>query len=214
MSTLFNPFLEYEEALKLIENKLDINEKNGLDNNATPIFYVEDIKIVQLYINHGADINHQNKYGATPLFYIDNIDILRLLITYGANVNQQNDYKLTPLFYFENTDIIQLLINHGAWLNTRANSGKTLLDNQRRGYNGTLSDWLDNVKLLIAHGATAGKIETYQEFREYFTVEQQEAFDMFLTLTSDDNIFFQMCVAFQEGIKNNVSVKIKDMDIV
>jgi hypothetical protein len=66
---------------------------------------------------------------------------------------------------------------------------------------------------LIKHGLLFGKIENYQKHRFLFPLEKQEAFDAFASITSNDEDFFQMCLAYQESIKNNVKIEIKDMDL-
>ena len=71
-------------------------------------------------------------------------------------------------------------------------------------------------KLLIEHGAVPATVEFYQENRELFSKEQQKAFDAYASLTSMDNDFFQMCLAYQSlayqnGIKNNISMEIQDI---
>jgi hypothetical protein len=43
---------------------------------------------------------------------------------------------------------------------------------------------------------------------------QQEAFDMFITMTSDDNDFFQMCLAYMNKQKNNDKIEIKDIEFL
>ena len=70
------------------------------------------------------------------------------------------------------------------------------------------------MKHLIEHGFIAGKIVTYQKFRNYFNPEQQKAFDSFLLLINDDDIFFKMCLSYQNNNKNNDLIEIKEIDII
>jgi hypothetical protein len=68
--------------------------------------------------------------------------------------------------------------------------------------------------VYIKHGALPGKIDTFRKFRDLFTNEQQKAFCAFVMLTSDNDEFYHMCLAYQEGIKNGVKIEIKEMDIL
>jgi hypothetical protein len=69
-------------------------------------------------------------------------------------------------------------------------------------------------KSLIEHGAIASEIRTYQKFRDLFSEKQKEVFDSFILLTSDDHHFFEMCLAYQESVRNEVKINIKEMDII
>ena len=184
MKTLFSYGLTLEEAEELIKNGADVNEIYSKDENQTPLFFAKKI------------------------------ELMRLLIQHGANVNHQNHNKLTPASYTKDIEALQLFIDHGALLNIRDIYGATLLDHQNGMYNLMFQDHIDNAKLLIAHGAIAGRIEGYQLFRELFTPEQQKAFDAFSSITNNDEDFFRMCLAYQESIKNHVKINIKDMDIL
>lgn len=55
--------------------------------------HLKIIEIIKLLLNHGADINAQNKGGNTPLHLAsmsNNEDIVFLLLDHGANINIQN----------------------------------------------------------------------------------------------------------------------------
>ena len=156
-------------------------------------------------IKNGANVNDVNGYYETPLFYIDDLNIAKLLIKHGSNVNHRNIYNMTPIFCQDNIDICQLLINNGANINTRDINGLTILDGQ---------DYVNNAKYLIKYGALPGVIVTYQKYHDFFSEEQQKAFDSFLLLTSDNDQFFQMCLAYQNDQKNNDKIEIKDMEII
>ena len=41
--------------------------------------------------------------------------------------------------------------------------------------------------------------------------QQQKAFDVYMSITSNDDDFFQMCLAYQNGVKNNISMEIQDI---
>ncbi len=61
----------------------------------------------------------------------------------------------------------------------------------------------------------ASTIESYNAYREFFSEEQQKAFDAFVILSSENNeTFFQMCLAYQNDQKNNVKININEIDIL
>ena len=155
-------------------------------------------------IENGSDVNSINIIGLTPLYYVQNVEIAQLLIKHGANVNHQSNVKITPLFYSETIEIAKLLIAHGADVNHRDYNHHSILYNINHQFTG----------LFISAGAIPSEITTYYQLRHLFSEEQREAFDMFITITSDDNDFFQMCLAYQNDIKNHVKIEIKDMEII
>ena len=210
MKTLFDYDITLEEADELIKNGANVNEQHHHDQ-CTPIFYVKNLKIIELFIKHGANVNAKDKNGFTPLFHIRDkyVDVAKLLIKHGADVNARDNYKFSPIFYKSNIEIIELFINHGALLNIRDIYGLSPLDRIAEFEERTAS-----AKLLIAHGAIAGTRDGYQTYRDLFTVEQQKAFDAFASITSNDNDFYKMCLAYQESIKNNIKIEINDMEIL
>jgi ankyrin repeat protein len=166
-------------------------------------------------IQNGADVNFQNKYGETSLFYVKNVETAQLFIKHGIDINAKNKYGLSFIFYMDDIDILKFSIDHGLDINDINNIfGMTVLDDQNSLYNRSSKDNIDHAKLLIKYGAISGKIETYKKYRYLFTQEQQKAFDIYVSITSHDNDFFNMCLSYQNDQKNNVKIEIKDMDIV
>ena len=203
MKTLFDSDLTLKEAEELIRNGANVNEINK--NGETPLFYLENVSIAKLFIAHGADVDAKNQYGCTPLFYADEEEMIQLLIAHGADVNMLNNDLDSPLLhYVASIEAIKLFFENGANLNIIDKDGFTPLD---------LMD-TELSTYLISIGGIAGKIETYKRHHDSFSEEQQKAFDMFLTLTTSDTDFFHMCLAYQEGVKNNVKIEIKDMDLL
>ncbi|CAF3663445.1 unnamed protein product [Adineta steineri] len=75
--------------------------------------------IVQILLQHGADVNAQDRYGTTPLMLAvlhSDCDIVHLLLEQaGANVRIHNQYHLTAFDFVKyNLTIINDLIRNGA----------------------------------------------------------------------------------------------------
>ena len=205
--TLFDQDITLDEAKELIKNGADVNEEDAFNN--TPLFQVLNIDIALLLILHNANVNHIGFQNKTPLFHVLNPNIANLLIVHGADVNHFTSRGETPLFYANNIDIIDLFVKHGAYVNKCDIHGNSVLDSLYR-----LSTPQKDIKRLIKYGFISGKIENYKKYRELFIKEQQKAFDTFASITNNDDDFFQMCLAYQEGIKNNLSIEIQEIGIL
>ena len=88
------------------------------DDGVTPLMIaaamVDRTAIVQLLIEHGADVNASCNEGMTPLMYASHPDVVRELIRRGADVNAR-DRSGTPVRSFMGDPVsIELLINAGA----------------------------------------------------------------------------------------------------
>ena len=124
---------------------------------------VEHLKIAQLLLTHGADINARSADECTPLHLaseMGNLDFVRWLLNHGAEVNPQNAYGLTPLHLAAihgltdvssnqasnngNTDIVHLLLDHGADADVRDNNGNTPL------HSATFGGHIEVVRILLA----------------------------------------------------------------
>ena len=270
--TLFYPELTFEEAKELIKHGADVN-KIEYGRDGTPLFYIEDIKILKLFIQHGADVNAKDDEGLTYLFYNGTQKKFEFLIKNGANVNARDKNGCTPLHFYHDYHVTKILIDNDADVNAKDIDGHTPLHNvsdtniatllinhgadtnaidhntfsplyyhilysnkdivlflieknaklnipSRSGlaldilYQSIFSEKDQIAQSFIKYGAIAGKIKTYDFYRDLFTKKQQDAFDMFKSICAEDNDFYQMCLAYQEGMKNNVAMDIKEMEIL
>ena len=100
----------------------------------------DGVEIAQLLLEHGTDINAQDKHNITPLHfasYRGNVGIAPFLLSHGANVSAKDDLGRTPLHavsqgvYISQEDgvrIARLLLEHGADLNGQDNNNETPVD--------------------------------------------------------------------------------------
>ncbi len=116
----------------------------------------EAIKLIQLLLDHGAEINSQMGYGKiSPLMLVSggakNFRIVELLLQKGADIHAKDSKRETALHYAagikENSRIIELLIRNGADVNAGAPSFTPL---HRAAYMGAA----DNIPVLIRNNAS------------------------------------------------------------
>lgn len=119
----------YEEVIRLINSGVSINPIHRNFNMVTSplIFSVKnnDIKMVKLLLENGANVNARGSYQDVVLIYAlssqeVNIDMVKLLVEYGANVNIPNFFAYSPftgVCKTGNVEIAKLFIDNGANLN-------------------------------------------------------------------------------------------------
>jgi ankyrin repeat protein len=93
----------------------------------------ENIDLIKVLIEHGADPNKQDADGQTPLFeacYAGNSETVLLLLEYGANPNVKDSDGNTPLMGCSTIDCVRLLVKHEAEISVN-NYGKTALDSAK-----------------------------------------------------------------------------------
>ncbi|KAN0105141.1 Ankyrin repeat-containing domain protein [Russula decolorans] len=115
-----------------------------------------DLKMVQVLLEYGVDVNAQNIFCHTPLCfastgYGDDPRVAQLLIEWGADPNTRGWDGRTPLHHalrVEKIEIARVLIEHGANVEVKDDKGRTPLDfaseEQRE----------EIMKLLLEHGAS------------------------------------------------------------
>jgi len=87
--------------------------------------------IVEAIIKNGCDINITSLYGSPLHEAVNNLALINLLLEHGANPNIQGKHGYTPLHILcrlNHKDVIpvfQLLIKHGADMNIQSNNGCT-----------------------------------------------------------------------------------------
>ena len=155
----------FEEATILLDGKR-INT-NAVETSGFRALdwacYMGDCKMVNLLLEHGADIEAKSltKCQTTALIRVSkmgNLDIVRLLLNRGANVNAVNasyasalyiacgflDYEKDSSNYYS---VSQLLVERGANVNSRTRSGRTPL------IRSCIAGNVNCVKLLLQSGA-------------------------------------------------------------
>jgi len=91
----------------------------------------ENLKIIELLIDKGADVNGKDDNDDTPLHLSINRNISEFLIEHGADVNAKDCSGGTPLhsiIFEKDKDLVTLLITNGADLNSLNEDGQTPLD--------------------------------------------------------------------------------------
>ena len=100
-----------------IHLEADVDAQKRSNDAGTSNMFAE---IVQLLVNHGADVTALDINHSTPL-YLASLhgvpEAMQILIEHGADVNAQNMKNETPLHRASlvgDTESVQLLIKHGA----------------------------------------------------------------------------------------------------
>ncbi|KAF8343296.1 ankyrin repeat-containing domain protein [Amanita rubescens] len=143
---------EREFCLMLGENA-KANLMGGLYGHALQTAsYGGNVKIVQILLKRGADINTQGPYGNAlqTALYARNNEIAKLLLEQGADVNAQGVYHgsaLQAALSGGNSEIVRILLDRGADVNAQGGDyGNALQAASYRGNN-------EIVKVLLEQGA-------------------------------------------------------------
>ena len=126
----------------------------------------DSLKMVELLIENGININFQGSQGNTPLMYASgcgvvtkNPDRAKLLLKKGAKINLQNKKGETALMhaaYRGHVDIAELLLDKGATIDLKDAKGRTALMTASAAVidlKDNRSEFPELVKLLLDKGA-------------------------------------------------------------
>jgi len=129
------------------------------ENNATALLvasyqkYEDMSDILKLLLDHGADVNVQDKWGYTPLYWAclhGQTKAVRLLLSHGADVNIRDEGDRTPLHaacLSGCAPVIQALLKGGVDVNAQDKYGDTPL------HRATAGAYDEAVGILLQAGA-------------------------------------------------------------
>ncbi len=111
----------FEVVEFLINNKADVN--GGLRGALFHAVLSDKLKIAQLLVNNGANVNDIDHLANRPLMQAahnksDSFEIIKLLVDHKANIDAQNKYGHTALMIaagYGRTDIVLALRRNGAY---------------------------------------------------------------------------------------------------
>jgi len=84
-------------------------------------------KMVEYFLENGADVNAQGFQERTPIFNTDSTEIMRLLLNAGANVNVKDEAGMTPLMHAASRKICEMLLSAGADIHATDEEGRSAL---------------------------------------------------------------------------------------
>lgn len=124
----------YQYAKYFIEKGIDINQ---IDNSGDSVllftlrkgFYVNNLKMVKLLIEHNIDINIPNDEDEIPLYYANTPEICEILIKAGADISNKN--ILFKHVFNNNIRTVQFLLENGFDINQTDYRGNKLLSKSK-----------------------------------------------------------------------------------
>lgn len=153
----------WKEALAKI---VDVKNKYGQHQRTmlmTAVMHHDDFKIVQIFLERGADVNTKNIYGFTPLHFaalLDSSDVIKLLLDFKAEINATDEWGRTPLMTAllrGNLKAAKVLLEFRACPNVKRNNGWTALDIA------AVDNNIEAINLLLHFKA---KIDAVDEWKE------------------------------------------------
>lgn len=144
----------------LVAQGADVNAVN--ENGSTALHFAADkgrTEVVRFLLDHGASVNVKSKSGSTPLLLAarsGSLETVRLLLDRGAEVNVEtgagqghiNWSPLSTVAESGSLEIVRLLLSRGADPNLPNGAPLGLAATKKH---------RDIVRLLLEHGASAGK---------------------------------------------------------
>ena len=125
---------DIEKVKFLIENGVDVNEKNLLGK--TPLYEAASsgyLELVKFLVEKGADVNAKTNNGVTALHdaaYNGYLEIEKFLVEKGADINAKTNSGRTPLHEAASgnkLEALKFLVEKNADVNAKTNDGVTPL---------------------------------------------------------------------------------------
>ncbi len=145
----------------IIDKGANANERYG-PQNAPPVIrasFVGNVKVMDILLDAGADLNVKDDLGYGPLFRCvekDNPAMVDYLVAKGVNINERfGRYELTALYNASSLGMLQSvnrLINTGANINIKSNTGFSSLSVASQ------NNHLSIVQALLLNGANVNEL--------------------------------------------------------
>ena len=150
----------------LLERGADANARRK--DHHTPLHaasYRGRFEIVQMLLDHGANVNAENRLGKNALDLVsrgeyesreDGVRVAQLLLERGVDANASNKEDWAPLHsasYYGNFEIVRVLLDHGAKADAGNEDGETALSLVSRGEYHPQSNGVRIVQSLLERGA-------------------------------------------------------------
>lgn len=124
---------QYDEVVRLLEQGSALEGKDSKNPLREAVLH-DYANIVELLLQHGADVNRLDYYRYSPLLtaaYWNCYQAAQVLVRWNADLNiQESSYGYTAMHtavYYGHDDITKLLIQAGAKVNIQDYSGNTVL---------------------------------------------------------------------------------------
>ena len=121
----------------LLDYKVNVNIKNKKDGSTALMsaLKLDYSKIVEMLLEHGADVNEKDNNGTTALMLSVNDvmiwrETVKMLLEHGADVNEKDNNGYTALMLSVNDDnvkTVKMLLEHGADVDIQNVNGQTAL---------------------------------------------------------------------------------------
>ena len=143
---------------KILEFGVNLNKvKDTIGQSALRIAIERNnLPIVKLLLEYGADPNHIDKLWSSPIHYTVDSEIIKELLKYGAEVDSEDSSGMTPLMRAlagEKFEIAKIFLDHGANINHCDNDGLTAL------HEASNTGQLETIEFLLKHGANIDAID-------------------------------------------------------
>lgn len=112
----------------LLEQGINVDFRSGY-NQQTALHMAGNTAVVDLLLEHGADVNAVDNHGDSPLHVARELEIVTLLLDKGAEVDSlggNNESLLRSAVVARDQDLVLLLLNRGADLGPHIDSPRTL----------------------------------------------------------------------------------------
>lgn len=186
------------KQVQQILSSMDADAVNARSTSGwTPLMLAvatDNIEMINLLINRGADIEAKNNDGETAFscaVIFENIDAIKELIRHHVNVNTQNNDGTTPLMFAISTkriDILNVLIENGADITIEAKNGNTAVSIAKHTHNDEIITILQRThKNALQIARKTGNTEQIDKLvsRQQMTLDTVLSY-LFLAIKHDD----------------------------